>query len=99
MTLTIHTQQLLSRIRELLSVTEDEIVQRGITEAATARIVDLRQRAAQLTARYQSLSALENRVATEGVSPDDHSLYTDLLEWHAVRHELSGLTNFLEMTE
>ena len=97
MTLTTHTQQLLARIRELLSVTEDEIVQRGITETATARIVELRQRAAQLAARYGSLEGLETRVKTEGVTPDDHTLYTDLLEWRAVRHELAQLTGFLEL--
>jgi phosphopantetheinyl transferase (holo-ACP synthase) len=96
MTLTTHTQQLLNRIQELLSITEDEIVQRGITEAATARIVELRQRGAQLADRYASLEALEARVKSEGVTPDDHTPYTDLLEWRAVRHELAQLTGFLE---
>lgn len=96
MTLTTHTQQLLNRIQELLSLTEDEIVQRGITEAATARIVELRQRAAQLAARYTSLETLEARVKSEETTHDDHTLYTDLLEWRAVRHELGQLTGFLE---
>ena len=96
MGITTNTQKLLDRIQELLPVTDDEIVQRGITETATARIVELRQRMAQLTDQHVSLEKLEERIRVEGVSPDDHTLYTDLLEWRAVRHELSLLTGFLE---
>ncbi|MBI3762200.1 MAG: hypothetical protein HY260_10105 [Chloroflexi bacterium] len=96
MTLTTHTERMLSRLRELLPVTEDEIVQRGIAAEVTARIVELRRAAAQLSARYTSVEALEARVRAEGVSPDDHTLYTDLLEWRAVRHEMTELTGFLQ---
>lgn len=96
MTLTAHTERMLNRIRELLPVTEDEIVQRGIAAEVTARIVELRQAAARLAARYPSLEALEARIKAEGVSPDDHTLYTDLLEWRAARHELTELTGFLQ---
>jgi len=35
-------------------------------------------------------------VKTEGVSPDDHTLYTDLLEWRAIDHELTELLHMLE---
>ncbi len=94
MTLTTHTQQLLDRIRQILPVTEDEIVQRGITEAATSRIVELRKRATQLAESYRTLDSLEARVKTE-VTPSNHTLYTDLLEWRAVQHELGQLTGFL----
>jgi hypothetical protein len=87
---------LLQHVQQLLSVTEDEIVQSGITAAATARIMSLRQRAAQLAGQYESLEALEALVSRQPVSPDDHTLYTDLLEWRAVRHELTELTGFLE---
>ncbi|MEJ2353632.1 MAG: hypothetical protein P8Y03_27960 [Anaerolineales bacterium] len=48
MTLNTQTQRLLDKIQELLPVTEDEVVQRGITETATARIVELRQRATRM---------------------------------------------------
>ena len=85
MILTSHTKQLIRRLRELLPVTEDEIMQRGITELATARIVELRQRAPQLSINYGSLESLEERMQQEGISPDDHTLYTDCLEWRAVR--------------
>lgn len=93
--LTEQTQNLLSRFRELLAVSEDEIVQRGITQATTERIIELRQRAAQLSRQYGSIESLE-AVVRKGVSPDDHTPYTDLLEWRAIRHELEQLTRFLE---
>lgn len=96
MTLTAYTQELMMRLQKLLSVSEDEIVQRGITETATARIVDLRQRAGELTNRYGSMTALEETIKKSGVTPDDHSMYTDLIEWQAVRHEIVHLTQFLE---
>ena len=94
--LTTHTQNLLHRLQNLLPLTEDEIVQRGITEATMARIMELRQQAAQLASMYTSLENLEQKVKTEGVSPDDHTLYTDLIEWRAVRQELADLAAFLE---
>lgn len=96
MTLNTQTQRLLDKIQELLPVTEDEVVQRGITETATARIVELRQRAAHLAERYGSIELLEKNINSEGVPVDDHTLYTDLLEWRAVRDELSTLAGFLE---
>jgi hypothetical protein len=96
MTVSTYTQSLLDRLREMLPLTEDEIVQRGITEAATARIVELRQRAAQLTTMYGSVERLGIRIDEEGVPASDHTLYTDLLEWRAVRYELVQLTGFLE---
>jgi hypothetical protein len=94
--LTTHTQNLLHRLQNLLPLTEDEIVQRGITEATMARIMELRQQAAQLASMYTSLENLEQKVKAEGVSPDDHTFYTDLIEWRAVRQELADLTAFLE---
>ncbi len=95
MTLTAHTQDLLSRLQALMALSDDEIVQRGIAQAATDRIIALRQRAAQLQEIYGSLEQLETQ-GTQRVSVDDHTLYTDLLEWRAVRYELEQLTHFLE---
>jgi len=93
--LTNQTKNLLLRFQELITVSEDEIVQRGITQATTERIIELRQRATQLAKQYGSLDELEALVQ-KGVSPDDHTPYTSLLEWRAVRHELEQLTRFLE---
>jgi len=96
MTLTTHTQHLLSRLQELIVVNDDEIVQRGITQAAMERIIALRRRAAQFANQYISPEKLEAKIKRQGLSPDDHTPYTDLLEWRAVRHELEQLTLFLE---
>ena len=96
MTINTHTQELLARLQQLLPVSDDEVVQRGVTETATARIVELRQRLSQLIERYGALQDLERQVQLGGVTLDDHTLYTDLLEWRAVRHELQELTGFLE---
>ena len=95
MTITTHTQNLLSRLQGLVALSDDEIVQRGITQVTTDRIIELRQRVTQLKERYGSLKKLEAKAA-QGVSVDDHTLYTDLLEWRAARHELEQLTRFLE---
>ena len=96
MTLTTHTQDLLTHLQQLMAVNDDEIVQRGIAQATTDRIIELCQRAGQLGARYSSIESLEAQVKNQGVSADDHTLYTDLLEWRAARHELEQLSRFLE---
>ena len=79
-----------------MAVNDDEIVQRGIAQATTDRIIELRQRAGQLSERYSNIESLEAQVKKQGVPADDHTLYTDLLEWRAARHELEQLSRFLE---
>jgi len=96
MTLTSHTQNLLTRLQQLMAVNDDEIVQRGIAQATGDRIIELRQRMGQLSERYGDIEKLEAQVKREGVTADDHTPYTDLLEWRAVRHELEQITHFLE---
>jgi hypothetical protein len=94
MVLTSRTQSLLNALQKIMAVDEDEIVQRGIAQATTDRIIELRQRAGQLSERYGDIEALAEKA--KSVSADDHTVYTDLLEWRAVRHELEQLTHFLE---
>ncbi len=94
MVLTSHTKNLLSDLQKIMALDEDEIVQRGIAQATTDRIIELRQRIGQLSEQYGDLEKLEAK--SKNVSADDHTLYTDLLEWRAVRHELEQLTHFLE---
>jgi len=96
MTLTPQTKNLLGRLRDLIAVSDDEIVQRGIAQATTERIIEMRQRASQLKAKYGTIEKLDAQIKKQGVSSDDHTLYTDLLEWRAVRHEMEQLTSFLE---
>ena len=49
-----------------------------------------------LQREYDSLNKLEQGIEREGVSPDDHTLYIDLLEWRAIKHELTQLVKLLE---
>jgi hypothetical protein len=94
MVLTSRTQNLLAGLQKIMAVNEDEVVQRGIAQATTDRIIELRQRIGQLTEQYGSIEKLEAKGNL--VPADDHTLYTDLLEWRAIRHELEQLTRFLE---
>ncbi|MCC6501225.1 MAG: hypothetical protein IT313_13245 [Anaerolineales bacterium] len=94
MILTSRTQNLLTDLQKIMALNEDEIVQRGIAQATTDRIVELRQRMGQLTEQYGSIENLEAR--SNEVSVDDHTLRSDLLEWRAVRHELEQLAHFWE---
>jgi hypothetical protein len=94
MVLTAHTQNLLADLQKIMAVDEDEIFQRGIAQATTDRIIELRQRAGKLSEQYGTIENLEMRA--KSASADDHSPYTDLLEWRAVRFELEQLSHFLE---
>lgn len=96
MALTSRTQNLLADLQKIMAVNEDEIFQRGIAQATTDRIIELRQRIGQLSEEYGSLEKLDAKVKSEGVTPDDHTLYTDMLEWRAIQHELEQLSRFLE---
>jgi hypothetical protein len=42
-----------------------------------------------------SIQQLAGRLQREGVTPDAHTLYTELLEWRAAHQELSQLVNLL----
>ena len=96
MVLTSRTQNLLDDLQKIMAVNEDEIFQRGIAQATTERIIELRQRIGQLSQQYDKIENLETQIQNKGVPADDHTLYTDLLEWRAGLHELEQLTRFLE---
>ena len=51
------------------------------------RVQELWRAALDLQQRHGSLSKLEKQIEQEGISPDDHTLYTDLLEWRAIKHK------------
>lgn len=95
MVLSSRTQTLLDDFQKIMAVNEDEIMQRGIAQATTDRIIELRQRIGELSAQHKTITDLEIRVKT-GVSMNDHAMYEELLEWRAIRHELEQLTRFLE---
>lgn len=96
MTTASYVQRFLERAAAVLPVSYEEIILKGITNETVERIVCLKKAALRLQTKYGSLDALEERIRAEGVSPDDHTLYTDLLEWRAVRHEMAELVSLLE---
>jgi len=96
MSATPYTPQLLERAKMLLPASSDDLLLRGITAETIDRIVALKKAGLRLRDKYGSLEALEQRIKDEKVSPDDHRLYTDLLEWKAIRHELAELVDLLE---
>ena len=96
MAMSSHVQQLLERVTAVLPVSEEDLVYRGIAAGVTERIIILKKAVARLQERYKSLEDLERKIQAEGVPPDDHTLYTDLLEWRAINHELSKLWRILE---
>jgi len=79
MTLTAHTQSLLARLQELMMVSDDEVIQRGITQATTDRIIELRRRAARLASRYGTFKKLETQV----IGAVDSFSGGSVSAWHA----------------
>jgi hypothetical protein len=96
MTMTFYTPQLLERASRVLPASSDELLLRGIMAETTDRIVALKQASLRLRAQHDSFENLEQKIKAVGVSPDDHRLYTDLLEWRAIHHELAELVELLE---
>jgi hypothetical protein len=83
-------------LEDLLPVSREELLRRGLLAVLTERIWHLKERLRQLTEQHGSLSRLEQRIQRESVSPDDHSLYHDLLEWRAAQYELDRLLEALK---
>ena len=88
-------EQVLERTLAALPVTKDDLLVRGIAGELTERIVELKKNAARLQQKYVSLDLLQERIKREGVSPDDHTLYTDLIEWRAIESETRELLAIL----
>ncbi len=88
-------EQVLERTLAALPVTRDDLLVRGIAGEVTERIVELKKTAARLQRQYNSFDALQERIKREGVSPDDHTLYTDLMEWRAIENETQELLAIL----
>lgn len=96
MTAPSHAHQLLEKATAVLPVSDEDLIYKGIAAGVSERIMTLKKAAARLQAQYGSLEDLELRIQGEGMSPDDHTLYTDLLEWRAINHELIELLHLLE---
>lgn len=96
MELTKRSWELLEKVVALLPEGEDEVIFRGITTSLTERLVELKEAIRRFEEHYGSIDALERRIEAEGLSPDDHTLYQNLLEWRAVHYELGRLLEVLE---
>jgi hypothetical protein len=91
-----NVQELLDRATQILPVSGEELVYKGIAAGVAERMMALRKAATQLQEQYGSFEALEQTIESQGVTPDDHTRYTDLLEWRAIHDELSELQHIFE---
>jgi hypothetical protein len=88
--------QLLQKATALLPASDEDLIYKGIAAGVSERIMALKKARVRLQRTHGSREELERKVESEGVSPDDHTLHTDLLEWRAIDHELSELLHMLE---
>ena len=95
--MTMNVQELLDQVVAVLPISQDEVIYKGIAAGVSERIVELKRASGRLQAKYDSTCQLEQLMAARGVSPDDHTLYTDLLEWRAIDAELIELFHLLEI--
>lgn len=91
-----HVHELLERATAILPVSDEDLISQGIAAGVSERILALKKAQARLQQKYHSGEELERTMSSEGVSPDDHTLYADRLEWQAIRHELSELLHLFE---
>ena len=79
--------QLLEKATSVLALSDEDLIYKGIAAGVSERLIALKKATARLQEQYGSLEELERKIQTEEASPDDHTLYTDLLEWRAIQHE------------
>jgi hypothetical protein len=91
-----HARQLLERATAILPASDEDLIYKGIAAGVSERIMALKESKARLQEKHGSLEEMEGTIGTDGISPDDHTLYTDLLEWRAIKHELRELLHMLE---
>jgi hypothetical protein len=96
MALPVRAQQLVEKATSVLPINDEDLIYKGIAASISERILDLKKTGGKLQEKYGSFEELERKVQTDGVSPDDHTLYTDLLEWRALNHELAELVRIIE---
>ncbi|HUW95231.1 MAG TPA: hypothetical protein VMW58_05550 [Anaerolineae bacterium] len=96
MTVPSDAHQLLEKATAILPASDEDLIYKGIAAGVSERLMALKKSRARLRRKHGSQEALEHKIETEGVSPDDHALYTDLLEWRAIDHELTELLQMLE---
>ena len=95
MSMSASTRDFLDRALSVLPTSEDDLLLSGITFRVTARMTELKGVILSMKSKHGSLESLEKEIEKTGVSPDDHTLYTDMLEWKAADFELSKLVDLL----
>jgi hypothetical protein len=96
MALPSRAQLLLERATSVLPISNEDLIYKGIAVSVSERIIALKKAEARLQGQYGSLEELDRKVKTDGVPPEDHTLYTDLLEWRAINHETAELLHIFE---
>ena len=96
MPLSASGHHLLERATALLPLSEDDLIYKGIAASVSERMLELHKTKARLERTYGTLETLEQEIQSGGVSPDDHTRYTDMLEWRAITHELRELLHLFE---
>jgi len=96
MTASSRAHQLLEKAAAVLPVSDEDLIYKGIAAGVSERMLILKKAVWRLQEQYGSLEELERRIQIDGVSPDDHTFYTDLLEWRAAMHELAELLHIFE---
>ncbi|HOQ97528.1 MAG TPA: hypothetical protein PLJ35_01750 [Anaerolineae bacterium] len=89
------SQELLAQVTAILPFSREDPLYKGVASALTERLLELKRADGQFAGKYGSIARLEERIKAEGVPPDDHALYDDLLQWRAIGHETSELMRLL----
>jgi len=88
--------QLLEKAAAILPASDEDLIYKGIAAGVSERMITLKKAIVRLREKHGSLEDLERKIQTEGVLPDDHTLYTDLLEWRAINHEPAELLHIFD---
>jgi len=96
MAVSSRAHQLLEKATAILPVSDEDLIYKGIATGISERMIALKKAVARLQEKHGSPEELERKIQLEGVSPDDHTLYMDLLEWRAINHELAELLHIFE---
>ena len=91
-----HMYQLLEKATAILPLSDEDLIYKGIAAGVAERMIALKKARSRLQEKYGALENLERRVQAEGISADDHTLYTDLLEWRAIEDEWAKLLHLFE---
>ncbi len=92
----MNVQILLDQAAAILPASRDELIYKGIAAGVSERILELKRASGRLQAKYGSTTQLKELIDRRGVSPDDHTTYTDWLEWRAIDAEMVELFHMLE---